>query len=154
MKKEEITMEKEVLLALKGLQFAMDEEGAQALETITPAEYYKRNDSHYVVYDEITEGFKDTTKNIIKFKGSQVEVTKKGLVNVHMVFQERKKNMTSYSTPFGNILIGIDTDEVKIEEEDGKIHVTVVYSLEANYEHMADCKIEMRISSREAGLEL
>ena len=32
-------MEKEVLLALKGLQFAMDEEGAQALETIAPEEY-------------------------------------------------------------------------------------------------------------------
>lgn len=147
-------MEKEVLLALKGLQFAMDEEGAQALETITPAEYYKRNDSHYVVYDEITEGFTDTTKSIIKFRGSQVEVTKKGLVNVHMVFEEKKKNMTSYSTPFGSILIGIDTDEIKIKEEDDKIYVNVVYSLEANYEHMADCKIEMSIRSRGERLEL
>ena len=44
-------MEKEVLIALKGLQFTMDEEGAQALETITPAEYYKRNNHHYVVYE-------------------------------------------------------------------------------------------------------
>ncbi len=147
-------MEKEVLLALKGLQFAMDEEGAQALETITPAEYYKRNDSHYVVYDEITEGFMDTTKSIIKFRGSQVEVTKKGLVNVHMIFEEKKKNMTSYSTPFGSILIGIDTDEIKIKEEDDKIYVNVVYSLEANYEHMADCKIEMSIRSRGERLEL
>lgn len=147
-------MEKEVLLALKGLQFAMDEEGAQALETITPAEYYKRNDSHYVVYDEITEGFTDTTKSIIKFRDSQVEVTKKGLVNVHMVFEEKKKNMTSYSTPFGSILIGIDTDEIKIKEEDDKIYVNVVYSLEANYEHMADCKIEMSIRSRGERLEL
>lgn len=147
-------MEKEVLLALKGLQFAIDEEGAQALETITPAEYYKKNDSHYVIYDEVTEGFQDTTKNIIKFTGSQMEVTKKGLVNVHMVFEQNKKNMTSYSTPFGNILIGIDTDAVKIEEEKDAIRVNVAYSLEANYEHMADCKIEMNIRPREEGFDL
>ena len=53
-------MEKEVLLALKGLQFAMDEEGAQALETITPAEYYKKRPCAKMVYDavEILEEFR------------------------------------------------------------------------------------------------
>ena len=147
-------MEKEVQIALKGLQFALDEEGANALETITPAEYYKRNDSHYVIFEELMEGFTDTTKNVIKFRDSQLEVTKKGLVNVHMVFEENRKNMTSYATPFGNILIGIDTDEVEIREEEDRIQVNVAYTLEANYEHMADCKIEMPIRPREAGLEL
>jgi uncharacterized beta-barrel protein YwiB (DUF1934 family) len=147
-------MEKEVLIALKGLQFTMDEEGAQALETITPAEYYKRNNHHYVVYEEPAEGFTDITKNVIKFSASQMEVTKRGLVNVHMVFEENRKNMTSYTTPFGNILIGIDTDEVQIREEDDRIQVNVAYSLEANYEHMADCRIEMSIRPREGGLEL
>lgn len=147
-------MEKEVLLALKGLQFAMDEEGAQALETITPAEYYKKNNSHYVIYDEVTEGFQDSTRNIIKFSDSQMEVTKRGLVNVHMIFEEKKKNMTSYMTPFGNILIGIDTDEVNIKEDQDRIKVNVAYSLEANYEHMADCRIEMNIRPREEGLKL
>ncbi len=145
-------MEKEVLIALKGLQFALDEEGANALETITPAEYYKRNDSHYVIFEELMEGFTDTTKNVIKFRDSQLEVTKKGLVNVHMVFEENRKNMTSYATPFGNILIGIDTDEVEIREEEDRIQVNVAYTLEANYEHMADCKIEMSIRPREEGL--
>ena len=147
-------MEKEVLLALKGLQFAVDEEGAQALETITPAEYYKKNESHYVIYDEVMEGFEEKTKNIIKFKDSLVEVTKKGLMNVHMVFEENKKNMTSYVTPFGNILIGIDTADVKIAEEENTICVNVEYTLEANYEHLADCKIEMSIRPREDGIVL
>lgn len=147
-------MEKEVLIALKGLQFAMGDEGAQALETITPAEYYKKNDGHYVVYDEVTEGFSDVTRNIIKFRDSHMEVTKRGLINVHMVFEKKKKNMTNYATPFGNILIGIDTDEVEIEETQDRISVNVAYELEANYEHMADCRIEMSIRPREEKLKL
>ena len=147
-------MEKEVLLALKGLQFAVEEENAQALETITPAEYFKRNESHYIIYDEVMEGFTDTTRNVIKFKDSLVEVTKKGLVNVHMVVEGNKKNMRSYVTPYGNILIGIDTADVEIREEEDHISVNVAYALEANYEHLADCKIEMNIRSREGGISL
>ena len=145
-------MVKEVLLTLKGLQFAVGEEGAEALETITPAEYYKKNESHYVIYEEVMEGFTDPTKNIIKFKASQVEVTKKGLMNVHMVFEEKKKNMTSYVTPYGNILIGIDTADVAVEEAEDHIKVDVKYALEANYEHLADCRIEMNICPREDGV--
>lgn len=147
-------MEKEVLLALKGLQFSVDEEGAQALETITPAEYYKKNESHYIIYDEVMEGFTENTRNIIKFKDSLLEVTKKGLMNVHMVFEENKKNMTNYATPYGNILIGIDTGEVEIQELEDHIKVNVKYSLEANYEHMADYRIEMDIRAREEGISL
>ena len=75
-------------------------------------------------------------------------------MNVHMVFEENKKNMTNYATPYGNILIGIDTGEVEIQELEDHIKVNVKYSLEANYEHMADCRIEMDIRAREEGISL
>lgn len=145
-------MTKEILLSLKGLQMENPEEESQELETITPGEYYKRNGSHYVIYDEVTEGFSDVTRNMIKFKDSALEVTKKGLFNVHMIFEEKKKNMTSYVTPYGNILIGIDTQSVRIQEEEDRIRVDVDYILEANYQHLADCRIEMNIWAKELGV--
>ena len=104
-------MEKEILFSLKGLQ--MSQEDQEELETIMAAEYYLRNDHHYIVYDEVMEGFEEATKNIFKFDGSCLEVTKRGAVNVHMLFEEQKKNMTTYHTPFGDILIGIDTEKRK-----------------------------------------
>lgn len=146
-------MTKEVLLSLKGLQLESGEAG-QELETITPADYYMRNGSHYIIYDEVMEGFDDVTKNMIKFQDSCLEVTKKGLVNVHMVFERNKKNMTSYATPYGNILIGIDTGAFLLEEEEDQIKVQVAYTLEANYQFLADCKIEMNICPRETGMRL
>ena len=54
-------MTKEVLLSLKGLQMEQGD-GAEELETITPARYYHKNGSHYIVYEEMTEGFSDTTR--------------------------------------------------------------------------------------------
>lgn len=84
-------MTKEVLLSLRGLQFDAGSADGDKIETITPAEYYKRNDSHYVVFDEVMEGFQESTRNIIKFKDNSLDLTKKGLVNVHMIFEEKKK---------------------------------------------------------------
>lgn len=146
-------MTKEIFLSLKGLQMDAGEE-AQEMETITPADYYMRNGNHYIVYDELAEGSSDITKNMIKFKDSYLEVTKKGLVNVHMIFEENKKNMTSYRTPYGDILIGIDTGSVSIKEKENKINVEVKYVLEANYQYLADCRIEMSICDRAEGMNL
>ncbi len=138
-------MTKDVLLSMRGLQFDTTSEDGDKIETITPAEYYMRNGSHYVIYEEATEGFAEATKNILKFKNHALDLTKKGLVNVHMIFEEKKKNMTNYSTPYGDILIGIDTRSVEMKEEEERIVVDVDYALEVNYEHLADCKIKVDI---------
>lgn len=139
-------MTKEVLLSISGLQFQFTDEDTR-VETVTAAEYYHKNDNHYVLYEESYEGFEETTKNIIKFKEHSMDLTKKGLVNVHMIFEENKKNMTNYSTPFGDILIGIDAKKIHLQETEEQILVDVDYALEMNYEHLADCKIAMKISS-------
>ncbi len=141
-------MTKDVLLFIKGLQFESENE-ANDLETVTAAQYYKKNNNHYVIYEEATEGFRDTTKNIIKWNGQTLDLTKKGLVNVHMIFEEKKKNVTDYKTPFGSILIGIDTHQIRVEENEEQIHVNVDYALEINYEHLADCQISMDVRARD-----
>jgi len=83
-----------------------------------------------------------------------MEVSKKGLINVHMIFDKNKKNMTSYVTPYGNIFIGIDTESILVKEEENRIKVEVYYGLEANYQHLANCRIEMQLAPREDGIRL
>lgn len=141
-------MTKDVLIAIKGLHFEgnMDE---NKIETITRGEYYKRNDSHYIIYDEVTEGFSEPTKNIFKINNKELNLTKKGLVNVQMTFEEKKKNLTNYATPYGNIIVGIDTKKIGVEEETDRMLVNVDYALEVNYEYLADCQIVMDIRSKE-----
>ncbi len=141
-------MTKDVLLSIRGLQFEGENEAGD-LETITAAQYYKKNNNHYVIYEEATEGFRDTTKNVICWNGKTLDLTKKGLINVHMIFEEKKKNITDYKTPFGSILIGIDTRQICVEEKEKQIHVNVDYALEVNYEHLADCQISMDIRAKE-----
>ena len=86
-------MTKDVVLSIKGLQFA-NEQDTEPVEVITSGDYYKRNGKHYILYDEVMEGFEGVTKNIIKLKENCLDVTKKGVTNVHMMFEKNKKNIT------------------------------------------------------------
>lgn len=142
-------MTQEVLLTLQGLQFDQREVDADKIETVTVGDYYKKNGKHYVVYEEVTEGFEQTTKNRLKISENMLELSRNGLINMHMVFQENKKNLTNYNTPFGQILIGIDTKKIQIQEQADKIVVDVDYALDINYEFLSDCHIKINICSKE-----
>ena len=81
-------MDKEVLIHVRGLQ-TMDADGEQEpLEIVVPGQYYFRNGSHYLRYEEVMEDFAEPTVNYIKISRKGMEVRKKGVVNVHMVFEQ------------------------------------------------------------------
>ena len=141
-------MTQEVLLTLQGLQTDQGGEDAGQIKTVVSGDYYKKNGKHYVIYEEATEGFEQPTRNRLKFSEDMVELSRSGAINVHMVFQENKKNLTSYNTPFGQILMGIDTKKIQIQEQENHITVEVEYSLDVNNEFLSDCHTKIDIIPR------
>ena len=137
-------MEKDVWVSVAGLQFGDGPEG-EKIEILTPGNYYKKNNHHYVTYEEVTEGSDEVTRNIVRFDGDMLTISKSGFTNVEMVFEKNKRNMTNYITPYGSLLVGIDTDRIDIRECDDAIDIDIDYALDINYEHLANCKIKMEI---------
>ena len=88
------------------------------------------------------------TVNYIKMSPQGVEVRKQGLVNVHMVFEQGKKNMTFYSTPYGTLQMGIAATGLELEEKEDGINMKVDYALEMNEEHVADCYLTVQAQSK------
>ncbi len=144
-------MTKEVLITIQGLQFdaeAQNDEELDKIESIYPGEYYMRSGSHYILYEELMEEEATPIKNVIKLRDKEFTLTKKGIINTQMVFTEGKKNMTSYVTPFGNIMIALDTEKIVVEETNEEIKIHIDYGLEANYQYIADCHITVTVSAR------
>ncbi len=139
-------MTEEVLVSIKGLQMlAPDQE--EELEVVTHGSYLRKGSKHYIRYEEVMEGMEGTIQNLIKVDEHGMEVTKRGLTNVHMIFEKDKKNMTYYGTPFGNLLIGIAATSVDVKSSEKNIDVKVQYALDVNYEHLADCTINLNVKS-------
>lgn len=139
-------MKRDVLVSIKGLQYALAEGDDQRVETINRGTFYTRNNKNYVVYEE-TMSEDAIVKSRLKFDEKGLELSRKGPFALHMTFEEGKKNYTAYKTPYGDIMIGIDTTAVRCSQTGDEINMAVEYDMEVNYEHMARCRIDMNVKS-------
>lgn len=139
-------MTRDVLISISGMQVV--ESDGNTVEMITAGDYFIKNGSHYILYDEIQEGVDGITKNTIKIRPEGMDIIKKGSSSVHMTFEKDKKNMSCYATPFGELMIGINTRDIRIVEEEDRLKVQVAYSLDINYQHISECSIILDIHSK------
>lgn len=139
-------MTKDVILSICGFQFETN--GDEPVEVITGADYFFKNGKHYVFYDEMVPESGEEIKNVIKIEKSRVEVIRKGAQSTHMVFETDKKNMTYYTTPFGQLLIGINTTGIDCREDDLNIETKINYALDVNDNHISDCELTVNIKSK------
>ena len=144
-------MTKDVLITISGVQ--MMEEDSSDVEMMIHGDYYQRNGKHYILYEEMMEGFEGTIKNVIKISPSSLDIMKKGVANAHMLFEKNKKNHSCYTTPMGDMVIGVQANRLKIDEQPDSLKVDVQYSLDINYEHLSDCTIRLDVQSCAGGLE-
>lgn len=142
-------MTKDVIISIRGLQILVDEDGEQEpVEVLNTGQYYYKNNKHYIIYDEPEEGFDEMTHNVLKFTDRTLEVTKRGLMEVHMIFEENKKNISMYQTPFGIMDMGIATTRIYLDEKPERIYLEVDYALELNGTYAGDCKIQIEVRAR------
>lgn len=152
-------MTADVMIAITGLQF--DSEGDAPVEVVSAGKYYKEGEKHFILYDEyMTEnsfGYgesipgntitADLTKNTVILSEGLVEIIKSGASNVHMVFEKEKKNVTSYNTPFGELIISTHTSKVELKETENEIVAELTYGLDMNYSYISDCHIIIKVTS-------
>ena len=138
-------MTKDVQITIRGVH-TLDHEDND-VEMIVRGDYYQKNGKHYILYEEILEGAEERVKNVIKISPSSMDIIKKGVTNSRMLFEKNKKNLSCYSTPVGNLVIGIQANHFYVEEQENSIKVNVDYSLDINYEHMSDCRICVDVQS-------
>lgn len=143
-------MNKEVLIHVRGLQMMETDDEQEPIEIVVPGQYYFRNGSHYLRYEEMMDDSAETTVNYIKMSPNGVEVRKQGQVNVHMVFEEGKKNKTFYNTPYGTLQMGIAATGLELKESENNIQMKVDYALDMNEEHVADCYLTVQAQSRDS----
>lgn len=147
-------MTKDVLVSISGLHMAadgMESNEDEPIEVLSAGTYYFKNGKHYLFFEEVAEGMQGITKTQIKWQEDKfLEVSKKGLSTVHMIFERNKKNRCYYSTPYGQLNLGIFMTDMIVNEQENYIDVRAEYSLDVNYEPLSDCSIRIKIQPKGA----
>lgn len=147
-------MTKEVLISITGIQFENNED--EPIKIITTGTYEYETGIHHVYYDEISEELpREVTKCTLKIKGNGMEMIKDGLMSVHMVFEEGKKHVSYYNTPYGDLVVGTYTNRVRSLLQEDNLEVEIFYGLEINGQNISNSEIKVNIESiKKANLKL
>lgn len=139
-------MTKDVLLSIKGL-YTEDNEDAESVETLAPAEFYIKEGVYYLFFEEIMDDTTGITKSRIKYSDKCFELTRKGEVSVHLLFEEGKKTLNTYQLPYGNLVVGLDTKRIQLTETEEEIKIAIDYAMEINYQFVSDNTIDIIVKA-------
>ncbi|MEG0377478.1 MAG: DUF1934 domain-containing protein [Eubacterium sp.] len=137
---------KKVWLSITGIVSDHRNEDKMVFST-EGAMYREHNDTPCLTYNESEVSGMEGTTTTVKVEGDKVSVIRLGAVNSIMEFEKGKRNVTLYSTPYGEIAMGIFTKVVNVDYNDMKdpVNVKVNYAIEvegvSNSENTLDIKI-------------
>jgi len=141
-------MKKNVVITVRGLQHQAEDD--EPVEVISAGTYLRKDDTHYLSYEEADEDGK-ITKNRIKITPESIEMTKQGGITTQMLFVRGQKQYACYATPFGDLTLGMTTKHIKVTEENRQISAALRYDLEVNGTHMSECELDIEVKECVAG---
>lgn len=141
-------MEQDVIISIKGRQSGegVDEE---PIELVTAGKLESLGESCYTLsYQEsAVTGFAGTLTTI-QVEPRRVTLQRVGAVNSQMVFEEGRRHLSMYDTPYGALSVGIHTRKLRSTLNDDGGEVEVRYALEI--EHGAVGQSVFHVNVRQA----
>ena len=144
-------MGKEVVISIKGIQ---KYEGAlpDVVELVTEGRLAREGSSYTLSYQESELTGLEGTLTTIQVDGGQVTLLRVGEFNSQLVFQEGRRHLSVYNTPYGAMSVGVHTRHLLAELNDQGGDIEVDYEIEVDHA-MAGRNI-FRINVKEAAIGL
>lgn len=124
-------MSDNVIISIKGSQSG--DQGSDEIELVTEGKLIRRGEGSYIVSYEESEltGLEGTTTTL-DIEGSRVTLLRQGALNSQMVFEEGRRHLSMYETPYGSLSIGINTRRMKntVGESGGDLEID--YAIEVD----------------------
>ena len=144
-------MEKAVVISVKGIQ---KYEGAppDVVELVTAGRLSRDGESYTLSYQESELTGLGGTLTTIQVDGEQVTLMRVGEFNSQMVFQEGRRHLSMYNTPYGAMAIGVHTRHLLAELNDQGGDIEVDYSIEVDHALAGRSVFRINVKEAEGGL--
>ena len=139
-------MEKDVIISIRGTQ---DYSGTDpdTMELVTEGKLAVQDGALCLSYEESELTGMEGTTTVFQVEPEKVTLLRLGSVQSEMVFEEGRRHMSLYSTPYGNMEIGVRARRLNstLELTGGRLEID--YDMEIN--HMLAGQSLFRIDVRE-----
>ena len=125
-------MEKNVVISIKGMQKYNDTD-PDVIELVTQGRLTREGGSYTLSYQESELTGLEGTLTTIQVDGEQVTLMRVGEFTSQMVFQEGRRHLSMYNTPYGAMAIGVNTRHLLAELNDQGGDIEIDYSIEIDH---------------------
>ena len=144
---------KDVIISIKGIQGTNPglETETDGIELITSGEYCHAGSETVFSYMESEMTGMEGTRTTFRINPQTVTLTREGAMNAQMVFEQGKKHVFLYETPFGATSMGIDTRRLThgMGEDGGEMEIN--YTIDVDSVVVSENSFIIRV--RESGGE-
>jgi len=127
-------MEKDVVISIKGMQ-KYEHTDPDTIELVTQGRLIRDEAGYILTYveSELTGLDGTLTTILVEEGGEQVTMLREGEVNAQMVFQEGRRHLSMYNTPYGAMAVGVNTRHLIAELNDQGGDIEIDYSIEIDH---------------------
>ena len=145
-------MDKDVVISIKGMQ---KYEGAlpDVVELVTAGRLSREGESYTLSYQESELTGLGGTLTTILVDGEQVTILRVGEFNSQMVFQEGRRHLSMYNTPYGAMAIGVHTLHLLADLDGQGGRIEVDYTIEVDHAMAGRNVFRISVKEAETGLE-
>ena len=138
-------MEKDVIISIKGTQkYDGGEPGAVELVT---AGRLAQDEAGYTLSNQESEltGLEGTTTTF-RIAPDRITLRREGTLNSEMIFQEGQKHVSLYETPYGGLILGVNTHRAKADLGTAGGRRSIRYALEVDSQPIGENSFEIQVT--------
>lgn len=123
---------KDYVITIKGMQTYDSDDDNIDIEMMAEGDFTFEDGKYFIDYDETEATGMEGTSTTIETDGDYVALTRTGAVDTTLLFIKDRLTTSYYETPYGTMMMGITTEDVKtnLDSDGGKI--SVKYSISMN----------------------
>ena len=125
-------MEKDVVISIKGIQ-KYENTDPDVIELVTAGRLTRVGESYTLSYQESELTGLEGTLTTIQVEGEQVTLMRVGEFTSQMVFQEGRRHLSMYTTPYGAMAIGVNTRHLLADLTDQGGDIEIDYAIEIDH---------------------
>ena len=141
-------MEKDVVISIKGMQQYVDSD-PDTIELVTAGRLHREGESYTLSYQESELTGLEGTLTTFQVEPDRVTLLRVGEFNSQMVFQEGRRHLAMYNTPYGSMTIGVNTRHLHADLTERGGDIEIDYAIEID--HTVAGRNVFQINVREAG---
>ena len=133
------------MISVRGEQY-FDDVDPNATELMTEGTLEQTEDGFLLSYQETELTGMEGTLTTFRIAPDRITLLREGTINSEMIFEEGQKHFSLYETPFGGLMLGVNTHRAKARIGEGGGSLSIRYALEADSQLIGENAFEIQVT--------